>query len=366
MVYHILDFDLQRLVLPLAQATAELARLDERVARSPVREGWLARNDFADAVAALWVMGDLVHLEDLVLHDQRMDNRAPSQELTRAAGVLRARRRIAGQPPDWALSAAGLAHLRNRSPVVPVRSADGEIPPAEGEGSGKSPRLDGADGALSAAIAAMDATLARSAATLVASSPDRRGRDTLVYDLDWNEDARLKDWCQIVAATTALPPVLRAALLIDVWREIEVLQHGGWLGPLLVAALLRQAGAVTAHLPALHCGLRAVEREKRTAKVRTERLGALLAAIAEMARLGMKEHDRLVLADTTMRRRLKGRRASSRLPQLIALVLAHPVVSAPMVEKALGVTQQGAHTLIAALGLREVTGRGRFRAWGIL
>ncbi len=80
----------------------------------------------------------------------------------------------------------------------------------------------------------------------------------------------------------------------------------------------------------------------------------------------MKEHDRLLLAREQMQRKLKGRRSNSRLPQLMELVLRSPLVSSQMVEKELQVTQQGALKLIAELNLREITGRGRFRAWGIL
>lgn len=80
-------------------AGVALARLDERVARSPVGSGWIERARFADACASLWIDGELVHLEDLVLHDAGQDIRTPTHELTIARDVLRSRRRIASQPP---------------------------------------------------------------------------------------------------------------------------------------------------------------------------------------------------------------------------------------------------------------------------
>ena len=82
------------------------------MAKSPIREGWVARTHYTDACASLWLEGELVHLEDLVLHDAGMDIRAPTHELTRARAVLRIRRRIAAAKPDWALSVTGLASLR--------------------------------------------------------------------------------------------------------------------------------------------------------------------------------------------------------------------------------------------------------------
>src|SRR3954471_10914999 len=96
---------------PLAAAEDALARLDERLGQSPIREGWTSRTHFMDACASLWLEGELVHLEDLVLHDGEMDQRAPTHELTQVHTVLRARRRIAAAQPGWAMSASGLAAL---------------------------------------------------------------------------------------------------------------------------------------------------------------------------------------------------------------------------------------------------------------
>ncbi|TIP78807.1 MAG: hypothetical protein E5X60_39140, partial [Mesorhizobium sp.] len=62
----------------------------------------IERSHFHDAAAALWIEGELVHVEDLVLHDAHMDQRTPTHELTRAHAVVRKRRRILSQPRDWA------------------------------------------------------------------------------------------------------------------------------------------------------------------------------------------------------------------------------------------------------------------------
>ena len=51
------------------------------------------------------------------------------------------------------------------------------------------------------------------------SGPD----SALVYDPEWDEDARLTEWRGLIAATAALPTVLRAAVLMDAWQDIEVL-----------------------------------------------------------------------------------------------------------------------------------------------
>ena len=76
-------------------------------------------------------------------------------------------------------------------------------------------------------------------------------------------------------------------------------------------------------------------------------------------------HRRLT-ARTLMERKLEGRRTSSKLPDLIEMVLSEPLVSAGMVAKTLEMTPQAARRIVLELGLREMTGRGRFRAWGVL
>jgi hypothetical protein len=60
---------LQVLMRPAFDAGIAFARLDERIARSAMGQGFLERTHFNDACASLWIDGELVHLEDLVLHD---------------------------------------------------------------------------------------------------------------------------------------------------------------------------------------------------------------------------------------------------------------------------------------------------------
>ncbi|TIU44645.1 MAG: hypothetical protein E5W31_00005, partial [Mesorhizobium sp.] len=84
MAYDFSSLPLNSLIGPLARAEDLLARLDERVHKSPLRDGFVQRQHFADAASALWLDGELVHTEDLVLHDAHMDIRTPTHELTRA------------------------------------------------------------------------------------------------------------------------------------------------------------------------------------------------------------------------------------------------------------------------------------------
>ena len=90
-----------------------------------------------------------------------------------------------------------------------------------------------------------------------------------------------------------------------------------------------------------------------------------LEAITAAAAAGLKDHDRWLNQRTLLARKLAGRRATSKLPALLDYVLTRPIVSAGMIAEELGITARAAQNLVAELGLREATGRGRYRAWGI-
>ena len=164
-----------------------------------------------------------------------------------------------------------------------------------------------------------------------------------------------------------LPAVLQAIVALDAWNELSVLQHAPWLGRLLAASILREAGITTgAHLAAINLGLKTIPVGRRRNRDRETRLLAITHGLIAAAEIGLKEHDRLALARTLFERKLDGRRTSSKLPELVELVMAKPLVSAGMVAKTLDVTPQAARRIVLELGLREMTGRGRFRAWGVL
>ena len=104
-----------------------------------------------DAAAAIFIEGELDHIDDLVLQDAAADIRSPSHALTRAHAALRARRRIAAATPGWAASTSGLDQLRglaspDGSPHKPPKHED----PIQAE-----------EDALEAELAALDALLTR-------------------------------------------------------------------------------------------------------------------------------------------------------------------------------------------------------------
>ncbi len=231
----------------------------------------------------------------------------------------------------------------------------------------EAPGSPGDGGRLAGELAAIDHVLIRSTKILAdGAAPAALLRNPLVYDPDAEEDEKLEAWRRAAVAAQPEPPLLAAALLWNAWDTDPPLARQAWLGPLLVSAVLRARHKTRAHLACVNLGLRCVPREQRRSPDQATRLAAFLDAIVAGAGAGMKDHDRWLLARKQLESKLKGRRSSSSLPALVEFILARPIASASMIAAALGVTPRAAQTMAAELGLREMTGRGRYRAWGIV
>ncbi|WP_292330338.1 DUF1612 domain-containing protein [Mesorhizobium sp.] len=91
-------------------------------------------------------------------------------------------------------------------------------------------RDDAEGNPLAEEFAEIDAVLARSSRILNgADEPARPARSDerpdLIYDLDWNKEERLAEWQAVLSDTREWPLVMRAAILLQAWQNIEVLQH---------------------------------------------------------------------------------------------------------------------------------------------
>src|SRR5690606_31277851 len=109
--------------------------------------------------ASMWVAGELIHVEDLVLHDADRDVRTPTHEITIAHSILRARRRIAAAEANWGVSRAAMASLIGGRATT---TEDGKL------GEGRKPTSPGPEASadehddFAAELAEIDAVLERS------------------------------------------------------------------------------------------------------------------------------------------------------------------------------------------------------------
>jgi hypothetical protein len=407
------------LARPVEAATLALTRLDERLAprgRDPagaaLADGVRARAHLMEAQALAHLAGELVGLEDLVLHDAGMDVRAPSTGVARAARVLAERRRLARRAPDAALmpdavrrligvaddaetgegrdAPGGMSSGLDKRSVRP-RSIDPqpwEMPrpganDTESDDDALWREADGldllnpdedrdadTDEDASGDFAAVDALLARTRRSLAAFNEPPPGDAPLcLRDPDYGGAERLNAWLAALARGEDAPAVLATALALDAWLCLEPAERGGEIGFALAATLLRRRGIAAHHLPALGLSYRKGRFRWGAHQALQLRLSGLIDAIAESARLADADLKRLGLARELMMRRCEGRRADSRLGELVGLFVEFPVVTTQLAAQKLEVTPQAVEVMLKELGPslpRELTGRKRYRAWGIV
>jgi hypothetical protein len=100
-----------------------------------------------------------------------------------------------------------------------------------------------------------------------------------------------------------------------------------------------------------------------------EKLDGFCSVTEEALEIANKDLDRLVLARELMNRVTDKCRSNSKLPELVDLFLSRPLVTVPLGAKLLKVTPKAVDLMLAQLGgalPRELTGRTRYRAWGIV
>ncbi|KRE11656.1 hypothetical protein ASE66_24350 [Bosea sp. Root483D1] len=374
-------------------ASIALVRFDERLARAePVlAEGVRQRGHAFEAQALIGLSGGLCPLEDLVLHDAGMDVRSPTREIARAATILDERRRLARREPAEVLGASalrlrlgiGASPEEDRSdrsattpeatkmvaaPWVRIDREDDEEGPVDQDEFDLGEEDDSAD----PAFAEIDALLVRTRKKLDAwndlSSDDGR-RNLTLRDPGYDAAGRFARWLTILEEGRGLPAALAAALALDAWLWLEPSERAGELGFAFAATILRQRGLAAAHLPALGLGLRRGKFRWSPHLARSVRVAGLLGAFGEAAAFGQADCDRLALARELMLRKCEGRRGNSKLAELVELFVSSPLVTVQLASVRLNVSPQAIDAMMRELGgslPRELTGRKRYRAWGIL
>ena len=206
------------------------------VARQSHSRGLDCPDGLIHACASAWIDGQLVHIEDLVLHDASMDIRSPTRELTRAHAVLRGA--STHRPGTSAIGpvALGLECIdRGEQPSASKRGKAHRAPRRKRSmrsmrmGSRHTkPRRMVRSRATLPGLEAISQRTNRLLSELAARPPE--SRDPMVYDLDWDENARMASWREAVGSTENMPSLLAGAIALLAWEEIEPLQHRAWLG----------------------------------------------------------------------------------------------------------------------------------------
>jgi len=348
----------------LERTAVAVMHLDARLTASGLSAGWQSRCDMIEATRALILDGHFVDIGDVVLHDAGMDVRSPTHELTRAAAALRARRMVLARKAPWPLSIDGLSALRGLmlgSPEVEPLGKD------RGAGAEDGPVHDDED-PLASHLAEIDAILARTTKTLAGETPIPKRRSHLVYDPEVDEAENEDLWLDVVKRTEKWPAIAAAAIAWDAWTGLGMYHRQPWLGLIMAGAILRARG-LTTHLLPLVSGYKASRYRLQGREGGVEKVEAFARIVDEAVDQGEKDMQRLALARETMLRRAKDCRSNSRLPQLIELFLSRPLVSGAIASKLIGVTPKAVDLMLAQLGgalPRELTGRRRYRAWGIV
>jgi hypothetical protein len=352
----------------LEQITIAVLRFDARLEASGLAAGWQSRCDMTEAVRALILDGHLVDVGDLVLHDAGMDVRHPTHELTRAAAALKSRRTAMARKAPWPLSIDGLSALRGIGGVADEASRPSKVKRPDPDDDEAYPLHANDADPWKAHFAEIDALLDRTSKVLAGETPLRKSRSHLVYDPDQDEAENEDLWLDLIKRTSHWPAVAAAAVAWNAWLDLNLYTRQPWLGLTMAASILRARG-LTNHLLPLAAGFKQSKFRPQGREGAREKLEGFCQVIDEALAIANKDLDRLILARELMNRVTKECRSNSKLPGLVELFLSRPLVTVPLAAKLLKVTPKAVDLMLQQLGgalPRELTGRTRYRAWGIV
>lgn len=295
----------------LAEATAALVRLDERLLVHPHRTALIARLAMVEVCDLSWADGADIPIERLALYRVARSGGGQGD----ARGLLRA---------DWAIRRLTLEDVD----------------------------LDDRN----ALIAFLGLAINQSADDELMDLIDRALGPLFVHELD--------TWIDILRGGSDLHPLTRAAIGYQFWKFLELARGTDMIEPAVMAARLGAGGLeVLPFVPIATRNRRALQNlgihpEQRLEAWLTRVTAACVAARRELIRLDAWQ-DRAGEAIAGM---------SGKTPaRLVKALIAHPVVSARMLAEEGGVSPASALRALALfedLGLtKEVTGGGRFRYW---
>lgn len=185
----------------------------------------------------------------------------------------------------------------------------------------------------------------------------------------------MTDWESYVNEPPAAPALVRCALMHYQFETIHPFLDGnGRIGRLLIGLMLHQEGRLTTPLLYLSGYLESHRREyyERLQAVRErgeiqQWLQFILTAVRRQADDGVDRASKLV----RLREQYMGEatRSRSRIGEVVPLIFANPFITVLRVERALGITNQGARKLIRDADTRgwleeiDVVGQRRRQYW---
>lgn len=349
------------LLVPLAEAVEALTRLDARteVASEAVREGCIAALAFREAAGMLAAAHAWVHPRDLALREQTLTGAFDAAARSGAASAALPNTlpaADAGTMAGW--GGDDLAGLVRDEAAVPAALHLARL-------LRRLPRrrdpLAGAD----------------TAAPLLVPLGGGAGLDPAAF-LRWR--STLPPVVATARVPLAVPPLLAAAAAARSWMEAAIVPHPTPAQALAVAALRLASARIPAVIPLVAwSGWPGIGRPYQDGLPRV-RSGLVadgagweadfLRLVAESARAGLRELDRLGAAEATGRALAAQSGARSRLGAAVEAVLREPALTPKALAGRIGVTHQAALRLLAVLAqagvVAEITGRRSFRAFSVL
>jgi Protein of unknown function (DUF1612)/HTH DNA binding domain len=366
--YELPEIPWEKIVGRLERVALAIKDFDARLEAAGLSAGWQSRCDMNEAVRALILDGHLVDIGDLVLRDAGMDVRSPTHEITRAASALRARRTAMARKAPWPISYDGLAALRGVGPVKAEEPKTKGRKKIDLDDDEAYPAYANDADPWKAHFAEIDALLDRTDKVLAGETPLPKSRSHLVYDPDVDEAENEDAWLDVVKRVSHWPAAAAAAVAWDAWLDLNLYTRQPWLGLIMAASILRARG-LTSHLLPLAAGFKKSKFRPQGREGILEKLQGFCQVLEEAIAIANKDLERLILARELMDRVADKCRSNSKLPELVGLFLSRPLVTVPLGAKLLKVTPKAVDLMLLQLGgalPRELTGRRRYRAWGIV
>jgi hypothetical protein len=172
------------------------------------------------------------------------------------------------------------------------------------------------------------------------------------------------DYLASLAELQDEPPVLAAALAVQMATDSEIAPRRKWLALTIGEMKLRQAANYSI-LPPLAMG--AKKRRKTTIRTPTDPIVNLLELFVASAEAGLHLHDRLAITKRFLDRKIDDGGRQQGRGRIIEAILETPVITAESIAKTSNLSPLTVRRQLAEFSsaLREITGNTRFRAWAI-